>query len=336
MPTATMPTAMASNEALFSQLDQNRDGQLQADEIESQHRRLFDRLLRTADQDRNGQLSEAEFQTGLQPKQAAKPLVKKPSSEIPGANALLLLLAKMDVNGDGRVEVKEVPKQFRELFHRIEDRLGGEPDGVLDRRELSYAAPKLSQLASRMASAMNLDVDLELALLPEKQWQAVQNMVAPQRRGELLADPQQALKLFKRLDANNDGQVSRDEVPSEGADRFEMLLDRADGNRDDQLSRAEVMAMSGQLKNFAANRPAPADLEKNIKRLLKRLDRNGDGKISRQEAPPRMADRFARLDRDNSGQLDRQELTLVVELLGRVRRPEAKPAREAEPRMVPE
>jgi len=50
-----------------------------------------------------------------------------------------LLLAKMDISGTGRIEAGEVPGQFREIFNRIEDQLGGTPDGLLDRRDLTQA-----------------------------------------------------------------------------------------------------------------------------------------------------------------------------------------------------
>lgn len=328
--------ALADTQSLFTSLDRDQNGLLLADEIDSQHRRLFDRLLRTADSDQDGQLSSYEFQAGLEPKQSAKPLAKKQGSEHPGSNALLLLLAKMDVNANGLIEAEEVPQQFRQLFDRIEERLGGDPDGVLDRRELTYAAPKLSQLALRMANQMDLDVDVELALLPEEQWRSVQKLVGPQRRGELLADPKRALELFNRLDADGDGYVTSEEVPGGIADRFDQLLERADRNRDDKLSEQELMAMSRIMKRLEGKPTAAADLQKGIKRLLKQLDRDGDGVVSRKEAPRRMAGRFDQLDKDGNGKLDREELAIVVKVLSRLRQPEAKLPSSSEPMMQAE
>jgi len=177
--------ATADTESLFTALDKNQDGWLQADEIDTQHRRLFERLLRTSDGDRDERLSSGEFQASLKPQQPAKPLVKKQGSELPGADALLLLLARMDANSNGRIEADEVPEQFREVFDRIEDRLGGKPDGVLGRRELTRAAPRLSHIALRLAERMDLDVEVELALLSEKQWRSVQSMLGRRSRGKL-------------------------------------------------------------------------------------------------------------------------------------------------------
>jgi len=243
--TLLAPLALATEtEQLFVLLDQNQDGWLVEEEIEDQHRRLFQRLLRTADDNQDRRLSSAEFQTGLEPQLPAKLLVKKQSSELPGANALLLLLAKMDTNGNGQIEEEELPEQFLEIFQRIEDRLGGKPDGILDRRELTQAAPRLSQIALRIAERMDLDVEVELALLSEKQWRSVQKMIAPRSRGDVLADPQRARKFFHQLDANGDHQISRQEASRQLRTRFEQL-DR-DGNG--RLSRDELVPIVERLR----------------------------------------------------------------------------------------
>ena len=113
-----VPSAQA-NQQLFEQLDQNGDGWLESEEIDTKHRRLYDRLLRTGDVDRDGRLSSDEFQGSLQSNQHEKPLVKKQGSEIPGADALLLLLARMDVNGNGQIEKREVPQQLIRIFNSM-------------------------------------------------------------------------------------------------------------------------------------------------------------------------------------------------------------------------
>ena len=258
------PSIVSASEQIFALIDQNHDGWLAEDEIKVEHRRLYQRLLRTSDYDQDGRLSNMEFQAGLKPQQPAKPLVKKLSNELPGANALLLLVAKMDTNSDGQIEKAEVPEAFLEIFDRIEDRLGGEHDGLLDRRELTQSAPKLSHIALRITKQMDLDVEVELALLPEKQWRSVQNMLAPRTPGMMLADPKKARQFFKRL------------------------------------------------------------------------DRDGDGQISRQEAPPQMAERFDRIDRNGNGRLDRKEWARLVKLLSRIRKSEMQSAGKSDTMMLPE
>ena len=335
---ATQASFVAASDDLFAKLDRNQDGELTSDEIDASRRRLYDRLLRTSDQDKNGTLSAAEFQSGLKPQTAEKPLVKKQSSQMPGANALLLILAKMDANSDGQIEKVEVPRQYVAFYSRIEDRLGGESDGVLDQREIRQAAPRMSRFAIRLAQQQNIDVDLELALLSERQWQAAQRMTGSRSRGELLADPNRARQFFKQLDADSDGLVSLEEVPEQVVSRFEMLLDRADRNGDDLLSEQELMTVSRYMQSRAeaVKQPRTKQQAQAIERMLKRLDRDGDRRVSRQEAPRRMAGRFDRLDRDGSGYLERKEIANLVAATGAMRRPESRPAMRSEMKMESE
>lgn len=330
-------TAKASNE-LFGKLDRNQDGQLSSEEIDASQRRLYDRLLRTSDQDQDGKLSAEEFQAGLKPQTAEKPLVEKQSSEMPGANALLLILAKMDANSDGQIEKVEVPRQFVAFYSRIEDRIGGESDGVLDQREIRQAAPRMSRFAMRLAQQQKIDVDLELALLSERQWQAAQRMTGSRTRGEMLADPNRARQFFKQLDADSDGLVSIEEVPEQVVSRFEVLLDRADRNGDDVLSEQELMTVSRfmQSRAEAASQPRNKQQAQAIERMLKRLDRDGDRRVSRKEAPRRMAGRFDRLDRDGSGYLERKEIANLVGATGAMRRPQSRPEMQPEMKMESE
>ena len=121
-------------------------------------------------------------------------MAEKPGGELPGANALLLLLARMDTNLDSSISREEVPPPLRPFFRQIENRIGGEPDGLLNRQELIAIAPQLSQVALNFARRLNIDVELELALLPHEQWKAVQKLADPKARPrEILANPDQAL-----------------------------------------------------------------------------------------------------------------------------------------------
>ena len=313
---------------LFQSLDANQDGKLEQTEIDAQHARMFARLLSTSDTNDNGHLSAEEFHQGLQPQRPAKPLVEKVGSEFPGTDALLLLLVKMDANGDRTIHLDEVPKPFRPVFNRIEERLGGDRDGKLLPNEIFQIAPGLSEIALRFTEQLGIDVELELALLPEKQWLALQQLLEGNRRGEPLADRAQALQMFRRLDTDNNGQVTDAEIPDGFAGRFERLMLRADKNKDNQLSEKELLAISRRMREFEANRMSPEQLDGAVKHFLKRFDRNGDSKLSREEVPQRMAKRFQQLDQDGNDQLDRNEMGLVVELLRRMRGPEARTIRK--------
>lgn len=312
---------------LFQKLDTDHDRHLRADEVQTAHARLFARLLRIGDANGDGALSIAEFDHALAPVRPAKPLAEKVGNGLPGSDALLLLLVNMDANGDRAIEAKEVPPRYRPFFDQVEKIIGGEPDGRLDGPDLTRAAPRLTRAARQEAERLDIDVELELALLPEKKWALLQKMRGPYRPGDALADPKRALALFRRIDANGDGQVTLDEAPPAVADRLERLLRMADRNHDGRLSEAELLAFSRQMKSRKANRLPQAQIDRGVERLLSQFDRNNDRRISRKEAPGRMVRRFGDLDHNGDGQLDRAELVRVVEALGRQRRANDEPRR---------
>jgi hypothetical protein len=71
----------------------------------------------------------------------------------------------------------------------------------------------------------------------------------------LRLDPKQ---LFKRLDANQDGQVTPDEIPPGAPDRLRQLLKRADVNQDKQVSPDELAEAIRKLREAAAENPPEA------------------------------------------------------------------------------
>ena len=46
---------------------------------------------------------------------------------------------------------------------------------------------------------------------------------------------------------------------------------------------------------------------------MKEADKNGDGKISKEEAPDQLKERFDRIDSNGDGQLDEAELKVMFE-----------------------
>jgi len=250
-------SAPAQLQRTYRQLDRNGDGQLEAQEVGSEHARLFARLLRTSDADGNGSLSQNEFQQGLQPQRQAKPLAVKQSSRLPGSDELLLLVAMADANADGVIKPDEVPERLLPFYDRLEQRLGGGGQQQIRVQEIAKAAPALTRFAQVTVERMNLDVDLEYGLLPDKNWALVERLEAPRRPGDALADPEQAMERFRNFDANGDGQIVYEEVPEQYAARFDRLLARADRNRDQQISQQELQDLSRRLRNLRKNRRTP-------------------------------------------------------------------------------
>jgi Ca2+-binding EF-hand superfamily protein len=273
---AAEPTAQPTSERLFRQLDQNRDGRLELEESPGEHARLFKRLLRTADADGDGRLSLREFDQGLQPQRTAKPMAEKPPSRLPGADELLLLVAMADVDADGTIDLDEVPQRLRPFFERLKERVGGGDRQQIKARELARAAPRLTQFALATVNRLKLDVDLEYALLPDENWALVERLNGSQRRGEALTDVDQSLAMFRRLDANRDGQVVREEVPEQFAARFDRLLARADRNRDDQISEQEFRGLASRQREPEKSGSKPKRSKKQRKRKVSQESSAGD------------------------------------------------------------
>jgi len=104
----------------------------------------------------------------------------------------------------------------------------------------------------------------------------------PDRRGE---------RMFERFDSDASGAVSLDEFVDASSHRFT----RMDRNNDGTVSEDEVDA-------FIAKRTRRIK-----DRILSRLDANGDGAITQAEFEASRRDRFARLDTDKSGEIEKAE-----------------------------
>jgi collagen type III alpha len=145
------------------------------------------------------------------------------------------------------------------------------------------------------------------------------------------------------IDANQDGELSKEEI--EGAAKALRTLDK---NGDGKLTREELfpggMGPGGFLARPGETPPGggqpgtppvgkrrgglPGNLEANeFRERLKRADANGDGKLSKEEAPERIKDNFDRLDANGDGFLDEAEMRQMMQRMlggGPGKRPEGK------------
>lgn len=303
---------------LFAKLDSNSDGQLAADEVDGEHRLLFKRLVRTGDGDGDGQLSAEEFALAIQPVRAEKPTVEKQGSRLPGADALLVLLVKMDANGDQQLDADEIPADYRRVFEQMLTAADDDKNGRLDRREIANGSPKLTAVANIAAARMGLNVAAEMKELPEESMTSMEQMDAYPQPGELMGDPAQAGKLFARLDANGDKQLAADEVEGPLAERIGEMIRRGDRNDDQRLNKREFLETAVRISAFENAKPNPAAAKQAKRQLLSRFDRDGDSALTVDEAPPRLRQNFDRADADGNGKLDGAELQQVAERMSRL------------------
>jgi Ca2+-binding EF-hand superfamily protein len=110
------------------------------------------------------------------------------------------------------------------------------------------------------------------------------------------AGPINFQELFLQLDANGDRIIDRGEIPDSGRAAFEALLKNGDTNKDGRIDQEEYRSM------LVAVRDAGGSLSGRFAEL----DKNGDGKLTRDEfaGPPGL---FSRFDADGDGVITRDE-----------------------------
>lgn len=135
-------------------------------------------------------------------------------------------------------------------------------------------------------------------------------MRGPEMRGP--GNPMQMVPILAALDANGDGEISAEEIANAVA-----VLKTLDKNQDGKLTTDEVMPpFRGEMRG--PGRPAGfggPDMQEPSPEMLNRMmqfDRNGDGKLGKEEFPERMQPMFARADTDKDGFVTRDELQKVM------------------------
>lgn len=232
----------AGSDELFNRLDANGDGSITAAEVPSDQSRLFARLVHKSDANGDQALSRDEFVAGLVPTRPEKKLEAKEPSSNPQADAVRLVLLKMDTSRNSSIDADEVPDQMRDLFENLADRVDADKNGTMDRYELSRGARQLGQLAVRYVAAERINVAKELRKIEKSQGDLARRFdEAPGTMLGNLPAPERARAFFKQLDANRDGKLVRDEWPSQLPAQPERLMRLADRDRDGALSEREFV-----------------------------------------------------------------------------------------------
>ena len=190
-------------------------------------------------------------------------------------------------------------------------------DGVLDGDEIAAAPAVLARLDKN--SDGRITSDEARPAMPEGRGRGGPEGGRGRGRGEGEdnAAPdvvEETVKTLMAFDANGDGKLSRSELPG----RFQGLFDRADGNQDGFLAPDEIRKMA------AAQAPPPEPEgrggrgrgdgpggEMNFIRfdpILAAVDTNGDGVISADEIK-NSAEAIRKLDKDGDGKVTREEAT---------------------------
>jgi Ca2+-binding EF-hand superfamily protein len=273
---------------ILSRLDKDGDGKISKDEAPERMKENFDRL----DGNKDGKIDAEEFARSAGPF-GGRPGGVPPGAPAPGggdAKAAEEIFTKHDANSDGKLTKDEIPEEQKEMFQRMLERLGGD---AVNKEQFVRAMMFQRGAGGRPTGGR------------------------PGAPGQPGAGPMVTLPVLRALDADGDGEISKAEI--EGASKALAALDK---NGDGKLSRDEI------LPNFTGGgfpgrpgaegrpgQPGPGGRgnPEEIARRLKEADKNGDGKISKEEAPDQLKERFDRIDSNGDGQLDEAELKVMFE-----------------------
>lgn len=339
---------------MFKRLDANSDGKLTKDELPPEARErfgnLFDRLGKT-------EVTRDEFQ------QAMARLAEGGRPGAPGEGRPMgnpdEMFGRLDTNGDGKVSAAEAPERMRPLVEDVLRRAGKEKDGALTKEEFtanfrpmtregqrrpegdqpSRESERRTDSAPTRDGERRADADRprEDRVRDERRPES-----GPPREGDRRPGEGRGPIIMRMLDTNHDGRLSKDELA-----KINDMFGELDRNQDGQLDLSELLGFvpgegrpgprDGDAGPREGGRPRDASGQERrpdnaaaIDRgaFFQRLDKDGDGKISKEEAPEQLKERFSALDTNGDGFISQDEFRAGAQQLGdrqRNRNPEPRP-----------
>ena len=115
--------------------------------------------------------------------------------------------------------------------------------------------------------------------------------------------PPSTEELIKMMDSNKDGKLSKEEVKGPLKDDFSKI----DTNKDGFLTKAEL-DKAPKPESKGGKQEASKKKEPSIDELIKTMDANTEGKLSKEEAKGPLEKDFAKIDTNKDGFLSKAEL----------------------------
>ena len=255
-------------------LDANNDRVISGDEIAN-----APVALRTLDKNGDGNLTEDEVRPNFERREGG--------GNENGAASIVNNLMEFDKNQDGKLTKQELPERMQGIFARGD----ANKDGILTREELQKMA------ATQAAPAENSRGGDDHG---ERGGEREGGREGGPRGGMMRMMP-----LLSALDENSDGTISVVEMNNSS-----VSLKKLDKNNDGQLTEDEVRPMGRGGRGGFGGSP-----EEMVKRMME-FDKNGDGKLSKEELPERMQEMMGNLDTDRDGFLSADEIKAMAQQRG--------------------
>jgi Ca2+-binding EF-hand superfamily protein len=289
-------------------------------------------------------LPAADDKSGDSSSAAAKPQAVSGSAEkTSAADKFTALFEKLDANHDGQITSDEVPDEQRRLFQRLLRRADRNGDGKLSRDEFTAGMAAMEdhgpESAGEGGSQSKSAADHGEARHddgPPRQGRAFGGGFGGAAGGGGFGGggfggfaggagggPLMGMALFHALDTNHDGKLDAKEIAAASETLKKMANSDGEITRDDLLKSMPNLAGGFGGGGAAGGLPAgEPNGEAILKRIMQQLDKNGDGKIQKDELPPRLQQRFDELDTNHDGALDETELKAILPRIARQLRAE--------------
>ena len=290
----------------FQGLDENQDGRLTRDELPE---RIAYRIM-AADTDGDGAVTQAELK-------AAREKTSGPDGQA-GVEAQGGPEAEGGAKPEDGPEPEDSPKP--QAAAKAEDGPTPQADAKSEDSPKPQAAAKPEGGPKPQAGAKSEDSPKAKTAAKAEDSSEAQGGAKPQGRAEAQGGPggrgrPDAAQSFQRLDKNQDGKLTRDELPERIADR----IMAADTDGDGAVTQAELEAAGARMggrrgpnaqgRQGRQGRPDPAQ-------MFAHLDKNQDGKLTKDELPERMAERLMAADTNGDGAITKAEFEAAREKMG--------------------
>ena len=113
------------------------------------------------------------------------------------------------------------------------------------------------------------------------------------------------------MEKNGDGKISKDEASEDVKLFFGDIDTNGDGSIDSKEAQVMVEYANGQQSGSVESVPTTGKLT--AEQIISYLDKNGDGKISKEEASDELKPHFAAIDVNGDGAIDSKEAEVMAD-----------------------